>query len=642
MRMTGLATAGLVGALALVAPRDAHAALHLISITKVFPGAPQAPSAQWIELQMYAAGQTVVGGASVVVYNAANVELGRFTFAGNLPNGANQAKILIATAEAAAALGVTPNLTMTAVVPRAGGKICFEAAGFGAIDCVAWGNHPGSATGGGQANVGPPVAPLVGLPLGVGLVRRLDVAGGATSLEGADDRNNSAADFRLALEPPGNNAGQTGTLPAATCGDGTVTGLEGCDDGGAVGGDGCSGACIDEACGDLVVNDDREACDDGNAVNGDGCDNNCTATACGNGVVTGTEACDDGNPTSGDGCDVNCTATACGNGVRAGAEGCDDGNLTSGDGCDVNCTITACGNGVVTAGEDCEPPGVGACDAACQLLCSVPADCADTDPCTTNERCTPTGCAVDPTPTDDGNPCTMDGCGAAGVFHDALDDGTACALGGPARSLCVAGTCVVARCGDGFVDTAAPGGPEQCDDANSVDGDGCTNACTLPRCGDGVVQSGEACDDANPDDTDACTTACELARCGDGAVQTGETCDDSNTVDGDGCTATCQAERCGDGVVQFGEVCDDGNAIETDACTTLCQAPTCGDGIVSTGEACDDGNRVDDDACDNACARPGAEDDAGGCCAGGGAGGPGTAALGAMVAVLLGRRRRRG
>lgn len=629
--------ASLAAALVLGRPTPARAAVHLIKITKVFPGTPAQPAAQWVELQMYGAGQIFTNGTSIEVYDAANVQLGRFTFTSNVAVGTNQAKILMATTEAATSLGVTPDAIMMPVLPRRGGKVCFNGGGFGFIDCVAWGDHPGSAAGGTGANVGPPVAPLVGMPLGLGLVRRLDVAGGATVLDAADDRNDSAADLRLALEAPTNNAGATGTLPGATCGDGVVAGLEGCDDGNTRDGDGCSAACVDEACGDLRVNDTRETCEDGNAVDGDGCDNNCTVTACGNGVVTGVEVCDDGNPVDGDGCDRNCTVSACGNGIVAGAEVCDDGNLTSGDGCDGNCTPTGCGNGIVTMGEDCEPPGVGACDASCQLLCSLPADCADTDPCTTNERCTATGCEVDPTPTDDGNPCTMDGCGAGGVFHMELDDGSACALGGPERALCVAGTCVVAGCGDGFVDTAAPGGPEQCDDGNRIDDDGCTNACTLPRCGDGVVQSGEACDDGNTDDGDACTTACEAARCGDGAVQPGETCDDGNTLDGDGCTAVCQLERCGDGVVQFGEVCDDGNTVETDACTSLCQAPVCGDGIVSAGEECDDGNRVDDDGCPSTCTQPNILQD--GCCAGGG-GAPGTVPLGALALALLVRRRR--
>ena len=577
---------------ALASAADAHAALHLISITEVFPGAPAAPSAQYIELQMYAGGQTVVGGAFVVVYDASNAELGRFTFTANVPNGANQAQILIATTQAQTLFGVTANLTMTAILPRTGGKVCFESAGFGAIDCVAWGDHPGSAAGGGQVNVGPPLSPVLGLVPGRSAVRRLDVAGSPSVLEGTDDTNDSASNFGFGLPTPRNNANQSGTLPPSTCGNATVAGVEGCDDGNTTGGDGCSGACLVEACGDGATTG-AETCDDANTTNGDGCDDNCRVTACGNGVRTGSEACDDGNLVSGDGCDNNCSLTACGNGVVVGAEVCDDGNLTSGDGCDGNCTPTGCGNGVVTLGEDCEPPGVGLCDAACQLPCTTDPECADADPCTTNERCTATGCAVDPVVIDDAQPCTMDACGAAGVVHDPVTDGTTCALpADPTRALCVAGVCGVARCGDGYVDPAAPGGAEQCDDGNAIDADACTNACTTPRCGDGVVHVGEACDDGNASDDDACTTACMAARCGDGFAQPGEGCDDGNTTSGDGCAATCAVERCGDGVEQLGEGCDDGNLAAGDGCSPACQVEGAPPLPVDDGGCCGTGARL--------------------------------------------------
>ncbi len=73
--------------------------------------------------------------------------------------------------------------------------------------------------------------------------------------------------------------------------------------------------------------------------------------------------------------------------------------------------------------------------------------------------------------------------------------------------------------------------------------------------------------------------------CGNGATEAGEQCDDGNTVDGDGCSATCQIEStpppppppgggsgCGDGVVQSstGEHCDDGNTHSNDECNEVC------------------------------------------------------------------------
>jgi cysteine-rich repeat protein len=156
-------------------------------------------------------------------------------------------------------------------------------------------------------------------------------------------------------------------------------------------------------------------------------------------------------------------------------------------------------------------------------------------------------------------------------------------------------------CGDGVV-----AGGEACDDGNTVDGDECTNVCTVPTCGDGVMQAGEECDDGNEWSDDACTVACRLARCGDGIIQASEACDDGNRLDADACTNQCQVASCGDGVVWSGlEACDDGNEIDTDGCTTVCGLARCGDGHVYVGvESCDDGNQDDTDECTSSCQGP--------------------------------------
>jgi MYXO-CTERM domain-containing protein len=604
-----------IGLALLFTAAPASASFHLMKVVEVFPGTPAAPQAQYVVIQMYSGNQNFVSGHSIFVYDAAGTRIGQFTFPAAVPIGTSQAKILIATPQAATFFGVTADLAMTATIPLDAGAVCFEA-----LDCVAWGDYTGAGAVGTPFNSPGAVVsnqPGLGLVPGQAIKRRLDIAGGPTTLENADDTQDSANDFVLALPAPRNNASQTGTAPPATCGDSMLGGLEICDDGNTVNGDGCNAACVDEFCGDAMVNDTTETCDDGNAVSGDGCDANCTITACGNGVVTGIEVCDDGNAVSGDGCDTNCTITACGNGVVTGAEVCDDGNATSGDGCDVNCTPTGCGNGVVTTGEDCEPPNVGNCDANCQRYCFVNADCADLDPCTTNERCDATGCVVDPTPTDDLQPCTTDGCDAGGVFHNPLANGTECTLAGnPMRALCISGVCGVARCGDGYIDVNAPGGAEQCDDGNTVPDDGCTNACTLPACGDGVLQAGEQCDDANRAGNDGCSPSCTTERCGDGAIQTGEQCDDGNLDSSDGCSRTCALERCGDGIEQFSEQCDDGNTADGDGCSAACavEPPPLPE------------------------PKP---DDGGGCCQTGSAGTGGTALWAAVVMLAITRRRRR-
>jgi len=63
--------------------------------------------------------------------------------------------------------------------------------------------------------------------------------------------------------------------------------------------------------------------------------------------------------------------------------------------------------------------------------------------------------------------------------------------------------------------------------------------------------------------------------CGDGNLDVGfEECDDGNTVNGDGCSSVCTLEilTCGDGVLDPpAEQCDDGNLVDGDGCSSVCQ-----------------------------------------------------------------------
>jgi fibro-slime domain-containing protein len=208
-----------------------------------------------------------------------------------------------------------------------------------------------------------------------------------------------------------------------------------------------------------------------------------------------------------------------------------------------------------------------------------------------------------------------------------------------------------AVCGDGLLDP-----PEECDDHNTDDGDGCSPTCQMDpdyacptpgepcvrivTCGDGRIEGSETCDDGNTTGGDGCSdvcqrepgwtcpeanTRCVAASCGDGIVAGFERCDDGNAIDDDGCTncqldagfycpiagQTCQPTTCGDGLTQGLEECDDGNAIVGDGCTPDCQrepacangtcAAVCGDGTLQPGEDCDDGNTFSGDGCSSAC-----------------------------------------
>lgn len=138
-------------------------------------------------------------------------------------------------------------------------------------------------------------------------------------------------------------------------------------------------------------------------------------------------------------------------------------------------------------------------------------------------------------------------------------------------------------CGDGVIE-----GDEECDDANLLDGDGCSTICLKeslpPACGDGNIDSGETCDDGNQLAGDGCSPDCqteESPTCGDGTVDPGESCDDGNLIAGDGCDPDCQAEEC------VPADCDDGNPCTADQCDS---AQVCQNMPVEGSPACDDGN----------------------------------------------------
>ncbi|HEX7500322.1 MAG TPA: DUF4215 domain-containing protein, partial [Polyangia bacterium] len=77
-------------------------------------------------------------------------------------------------------------------------------------------------------------------------------------------------------------------------------------------------------------------------------------------------------------------------------------------------------------------------------------------------------------------------------------------------------------CGDGVIERN-----EDCDDGNTISGDGCSRICQ--------VESNWNC----PKEGQPCEN---LAKCGNGKLTSDETCDDGNTESGDGCSATCHLE----------------------------------------------------------------------------------------------------
>jgi len=194
--------------LVVLAAAPAAATFHFMCVVEVYGGDDLAPDAQYVVLQMYSAGQTLVAGHSVAFYDEDGLLLDSATFAENVGNGADQAKILIATPSAEALFGITADLRMPAALATSGGKVCFVG-----VDCVAWGGYNPA-----DAAVGTPFQGATGLEEGDAAIRRLDVCQTAgcndAELDAADDTNDSANDFFAGAPAPRNNGGAIGSFDA--------------------------------------------------------------------------------------------------------------------------------------------------------------------------------------------------------------------------------------------------------------------------------------------------------------------------------------------------------------------------------------------------------------------------------------------
>ena len=240
--------------------------------------------------------------------------------------------------------------------------------------------------------------------------------------------------------------------------------------------------------------------------------------------------------------------------------------------------------------------------------CAASMDCDDGDPCNGDETCD-TGECADGTALGEGDACDLDASSTT-------------------RELCLAGSCVLTRCGDGFTDTVTM---EECDDANDVSGDGC-NDCRFSCEAASDCDDSESCNGAETCSADhVCTAGTPLANGTECAGGTGRclssaclpnSCDDAmDCDDGDACNGveTCEATGCASGTAP---TCDDGDACTVGSCVsptgcvqTLVDADRDGNAPTSLGACgtdCDDtnfdvgpdapeicGNLVDDN-CDGA------------------------------------------
>lgn len=192
------------------------------------------------------------------------------------------------------------------------------------------------------------------------------------------------------------------------------------------------------------------ACNDGDSCTTDACSptSGCTYTRiAGCTVCTGDAACDDGNPCTADTCgsDGLCRRTP----LPAGSA-CNDGDLCNGlETCDgagrcMAGTALVCDDGNPCTSDSCDPTG-GCRQQPITGCCRSHGECADTNPCTTNERCEANRCVADPlvcpapTVACQQSVCLPDrGCAlVTAPDGTSCDDGNVCTTG----ERCVTGSC---------------------------------------------------------------------------------------------------------------------------------------------------------------------------------------------------------
>src|SRR3954452_23845390 len=187
----------------LTAAPSAQATFHLIKVREVYAGSA---NDSYVELQMFAAGQSFLTNHAMTVYNSSGTLVHSSKFTSGITNSANQSTVLIGDTGVQAKFGLPPDLLDAELaIPAAGGAACWNAGGLPA-DCVAWGNFSGgaalkTATG---TEVGSPVSPG-GITAGKAIRRTIE-PGCPTLLEESDDSDNSAADFAEVTPAPRNNS----------------------------------------------------------------------------------------------------------------------------------------------------------------------------------------------------------------------------------------------------------------------------------------------------------------------------------------------------------------------------------------------------------------------------------------------------
>ena len=196
-----------------VAAAPAGATFHLIKISEVHPDVSS--NGDYVELQMYADFQNLVGGHSVGIYNGGGYYINSpYVLPGNVPNGQTQRTVLIGNSGVAAATGVTPDFVIPGFEIPNQGTACWLTSTGGTpatdsgLDCVSFGETFAGAPS--PTGTGAPT-----VPAGKSVTRKIS-PGCPTFLEASDDTDVSATDFAITDPSPRNNSTVPTELPCGT------------------------------------------------------------------------------------------------------------------------------------------------------------------------------------------------------------------------------------------------------------------------------------------------------------------------------------------------------------------------------------------------------------------------------------------
>ena len=138
LRFALLPLAATLGTLLGTAPANAN--FHLNEITKVIVGVNGNTTVQAVEFKMLAAGENLVTGAQINVYNAAGTFVTTLgTFDGPVPTGLVNRRILCATENFRVAFGIEPDLIINPGLLVGTGQVVFEKPGICLINGLAYG-----------------------------------------------------------------------------------------------------------------------------------------------------------------------------------------------------------------------------------------------------------------------------------------------------------------------------------------------------------------------------------------------------------------------------------------------------------------------------------------------------------------------